>query len=246
MTHPPRFLRTILACPQDDAPRLAYARWLDGHGDPLGEFIRLQCLLSHPPLGEPLLIHERREQQLLADFHAHWASTLADWVEWCSFHRGFIEEISLTEKQFIRHAAELVLVTPICDVHLTTSGNRLDALPELPDLKHTLFLDISAQPIGDEGGERLADAPLLAHVHGLNLGCCHLGDTALDALIDAFDLDALRELYLNNNPISDDSVRRFVLSPIVEQLQMLDVRNTQISEEGIAALRRILGERVLC
>ena len=40
------FLKTVLDHPADDAPRLAYADWLDGQGDPRGEFIRVQCALA--------------------------------------------------------------------------------------------------------------------------------------------------------------------------------------------------------
>jgi uncharacterized protein (TIGR02996 family) len=245
MTHPPRFLQTILASPEADAPRLQYANWLEGCGNPMGEFIRLQCLLAQRPVGEPSLYFERRAQGLLAEFQACWSGFLAGRVEWCSFRRGFIEEISLTETQWIKHAEDLFRLAPVIDVHLMTGAGRLDALPELPFLKHTFFLDLSAQAIGDEGVERLAESPLLAQVHGLNLGCCHLDDAGLDALIDAPDLGALRELYLNDNPISDDSMRRFVLTPLVEQLDFLDVRHTLISQEGIDTLKHILGSRVL-
>ena len=41
------FLRTILADPDDDAPRLIYADWLDENGDSdRAEFIRLQVRLA--------------------------------------------------------------------------------------------------------------------------------------------------------------------------------------------------------
>ena len=40
------FLHDILAHPDDDAPRLIYADWLDEHNDPRGEFIRTQCALA--------------------------------------------------------------------------------------------------------------------------------------------------------------------------------------------------------
>ena len=245
MTHPPQFLQSILTSPRDDAPRLIYADWLDRNGNPLGEFIRLQCQLAQAPSDEQRLFRERREQELLADFQSDWSDSLADRVEWCSFRRGFVEEISLSDKHFIKHATDLFCLAPVFDVHLTSEGRRLNGLPELPWLTHTLFLDLSAQPLGDEGVERLANAPLLGQVHGLNLGSTFLGDGGLDALIDSPELGSLRELYINDNPITDDSIRRFVLTPLVEQLQWLDVRHTEISEEGIGILKRILGDRVL-
>src|SRR6476660_7221258 len=61
-------LRAICASPDDDAPRLAFADWLDEHGDPhLAEFIRVQVELARLPTGQrpghPLA---GREQQLFA------------------------------------------------------------------------------------------------------------------------------------------------------------------------------------
>jgi uncharacterized protein (TIGR02996 family) len=246
MTHPQRFFEAILARPEDDSPRLAYARWLAGCGNPLGEFIHLQCLLAQQPAGEPHMLHERRTQELLADFRGPWTENLEGCVAWCSFRRGFIEEVALSDRQLIRHAAELFQSAPVLDIHLQTDGKRLDRLPEVPGLKHTLFLDLSSQPLGNAGIEKLAAAAMLSQVHGLNLGSTFLGDPGLEALSHSPRLSNLRELYLNDNPISDDGIRQFVLSPVVEQLEMLDVRFTQISREGIDVLRRILGDKVLC
>jgi uncharacterized protein (TIGR02996 family) len=48
MTDGEAFLRTIRAKPADDGPRLVYADWLEEHGDPLGEVIRLGVSASQP------------------------------------------------------------------------------------------------------------------------------------------------------------------------------------------------------
>ena len=42
MTHDEAFLQAIIDNPDDDAPRLIYADWLEERGDPRGEFIRVQ------------------------------------------------------------------------------------------------------------------------------------------------------------------------------------------------------------
>ena len=245
MTHPPRFLQTILERPQDDSPRLQYARWLAGRGDPFGEFIYHQCLLEKDSFETPLAMHERRAQELLAEYQADWTETLAGRVSWCSFRRGFIEEISLSDRQLIKHANELFQHAPVLDIHLQSDGKRLDRLPELPGVQQTLFVDLSSQPIGDDGVVRLAEAPMLEQVHGLNLGSTFMGDPGLEALADSLRLGRLRELYINDNPFTDDGIRHLVMSPLVEQLDVLDIRFTDISPEGIDALRRILGSKVL-
>lgn len=245
MIHPPQFLHTILQRPEDDWPRLQYADWLESVGNPLGEFIRLQCVLAQYPVSEPHLFYERRAQTLLAKFQAMWSEDLADRVEWCSFRRGFVEEISLTDRQFIKHAKDLFRLAPVHDIHLKIAGRQLSDLPEPPDINHTVFLDLSSQRLGDERIEDLADAPLLAHVHGLNLGSSMLGDDGLDWFLDSPHLGKLRELYLNDNPISDDGIRQLVMSPIAEQLDRLDIRFTRIGDEGIDILTHVMGAKVL-
>jgi uncharacterized protein (TIGR02996 family) len=41
------FLETIRRNPEEDAPRLVYADWLEERGDPRAEFLRLDCRLGH-------------------------------------------------------------------------------------------------------------------------------------------------------------------------------------------------------
>jgi uncharacterized protein (TIGR02996 family) len=47
------FLEAIAADLDDDAPRLLFADWLEEHGDPRGEFIRVQCALAGLPADDP-------------------------------------------------------------------------------------------------------------------------------------------------------------------------------------------------
>ena len=65
------FIRAIIAAPDDDTVRLAFADWLDDRGETeRAEFIRLQCHIasldpSDYTYGCPL---HRREQELLQSF----------------------------------------------------------------------------------------------------------------------------------------------------------------------------------
>jgi carbon storage regulator len=61
------FLRAIEAEPGDEATRLVYADWLEERGDPLGEFLRLQCQAKDL---------ERRRRALWAEHGAAWAASL--------------------------------------------------------------------------------------------------------------------------------------------------------------------------
>ena len=53
LAHDEGFLEAIRAAPDDDVPRLVYADWLEERGEPLGEFIRVQCALARLPADDP-------------------------------------------------------------------------------------------------------------------------------------------------------------------------------------------------
>ena len=87
MTDAVALLVAIRAAPDDDAPRLVYADWLDEHGQPeRAEFIRVQCELARRET--PGL--RGREAELLVTHHDKFAGPLAAPHLRFRFHRGFI------------------------------------------------------------------------------------------------------------------------------------------------------------
>src|SRR5437868_8372290 len=117
------FLRAILAAPDADVPRLAYADWLEDDGDPdRAEFIRVQCALAAMPDGRreyhPLRERERalkvrHRDEWLRPFHRllgpgrprgwqRWLSRPAPWH--ARFRRGFVEVLSLRLDDYLSHA----------------------------------------------------------------------------------------------------------------------------------------------
>src|SRR5262245_48641373 len=110
------FLADILANPDDDAPRLVYADWLEEHGDPIrAGFIHLQIeharLPTHDPRRREMV---EREKAMLAEHAAAWRSDLPAWTrrEVCWFRRGFVAQVSASERQFVRGAAALSRKAP--------------------------------------------------------------------------------------------------------------------------------------
>jgi uncharacterized protein (TIGR02996 family) len=60
------FLQSIIEHPEDDAPRLVYADWLEEPGqNERADLIRVQCQLAHLPSGDEQLAGV--EQDLLED-----------------------------------------------------------------------------------------------------------------------------------------------------------------------------------
>src|SRR5262249_13534564 len=88
------FFDAIVASPEDDGPRLAYADWLRRRGDPRGELIAAQCALVQ--LDEDA--DERKELQnrqwaLIDEFGPEWLAEVGLEPGEGEFHRGLIEEV---------------------------------------------------------------------------------------------------------------------------------------------------------
>src|SRR3954447_18033797 len=93
MTDGTALLAAIRAAPDDDAPRLIYADWLDEHGQPeRAEFIRVQCELARRETPALLVC----ESELLAAHHDAYAGPIAASAIAFHFHRGFIDAIAHT------------------------------------------------------------------------------------------------------------------------------------------------------
>lgn len=108
-------LRTILEHPEDDAPRLVYADWLDEQGEhERAEFIRDQIRgVSYWPVS-------RQAGPTPSDPP----------VYEFGFARGFVDEVRLPCSAFMTHAAALFAAHPITAVRLVDKHLR----PELADM----------------------------------------------------------------------------------------------------------------
>src|SRR5438477_5170948 len=96
------FLQVVLDRPDDDAPRLVYADWLEERGDPRGEFIRVQCELARLPADDPRRPElEGREKALLDAHRDAWLAPLRGLGADVEFRRGFVERLTLTAEQFL-------------------------------------------------------------------------------------------------------------------------------------------------
>ena len=110
--------QAILAQPDEDAPRLLYADWLDEQGDSVlsarAAFIRLQCRLIRATLSPAERSRLRAEARGLYTAHAPtWLGALARAVDYGQFERGFLAYVELTGKRLQRWAEALTQAGPI-------------------------------------------------------------------------------------------------------------------------------------
>jgi uncharacterized protein (TIGR02996 family) len=230
-------LRSVLAAPDDDAPRLIYADWLDEHGDPArAEFIRAQVELARPSTDRA-----RREQlvqaerTLLRANGAAWTAWLPAWVQEREFRRGFVEGIRCEAGAFISGADEVRRRTPLSAVRV--GGNEELAVPLFRSraLDGLRALTVSV-PVPAGAWEYLAACPYLGRLRQLTLNSKGPPGEMIEALIGSAALPALRTLRLPWCTLGDEHTARLVGHPWVTRLRALDLRNNFIAAEGGQAI----------
>jgi uncharacterized protein (TIGR02996 family) len=181
------FLEDIIAHPDDDAPRLIYADWLEERGDPRGAFIRMQVELARAPLDDPRRPEwEFRVHDLLEDHEEEWLGPVGERVVGWQFRRGFVDAVEMSLRDFLEHGEELTRLTPLRHlrpgVAYTTypgqgaaripqpeDAERIPQLAKCPALRHIDTLDLSHTPLSDEDLAALAASPNLRCLTALDL-----------------------------------------------------------------------------
>ena len=192
---------TILAEPNDPAPRRALAAHYDGKRDPRGELIRVQLELADKKArGERDRALLRREDELLKAHGRAWAAPLADLISGHKFHRGLIGEVTLPLDRFLEVAPTLFAAAPIQHVNLTAPRTRLAELLRSPHLARLSSLALEGLDLGDEDARAIARADALRTLHYLSLANNRIGRAGVEALAASSFLARLDVLDLSNNP----------------------------------------------
>jgi uncharacterized protein (TIGR02996 family) len=137
-------LAAVLEFPEQDAPRLIYADWLDEHGDaPRAEFIRVSCELEWRPYSERRTAHYRellvRFRTLITAHRAAWVAPLTTEPTWVLFRRGFVEWARLTAEEVVRIEDAALAREPLFELevfgpHPWKGGNPPDGVPAVREL----------------------------------------------------------------------------------------------------------------
>jgi uncharacterized protein (TIGR02996 family) len=260
MTHDEAFLQAIREAPDDDAPRLIYADWLEEHGQTdRAEFIRLQCrrfgITDMDPNAAGL---QARAEELLRDNWDTWVGPLRELAgrlrgrtaeRWMveayypdrlrHFRRGFVDAITLDAERFLQHANSLLTLIPLRELLLWGAGRCARALadcPHLAGLKILGFADYFQDPLTARDAPALAASPYLNGLRALYLGWNSLSDEGVEALTPASWLKSLTTLDLSQNEITDAGAFALANCPYLSRLQTLFLRRNAITSQGRAAL----------
>jgi uncharacterized protein (TIGR02996 family) len=282
------FLRAILAEPDEDAPRLVYADWLDEHGDPRGEFIRVQIESARLEEDHPRQAELKPREGELFDRHGReWLAPLEPLLKprlsgfkwpfarkglrpllpW--FDRGFVGRLELTVKWFLRWADDLLRLTPLRRLRLRMLRSEVDGLCRCPSLAQILglglfgayseegleaqgmaqlaasphlsgvrSLDLSWNPLGDDGAAALAGAGWLPRVQGLCLEGSRVTAQGLRTLLDSAQLGPVTALNLSHNPVEDVGAAAVAGHPALAGLRSLSLAGCGLGPEGAEVLVR--------
>jgi uncharacterized protein (TIGR02996 family) len=115
-------LRTACEKPDDDAPRLVYADWLDDTGDDhrvaRAEFIRVQIRLEQLAGDDPRRrVFEQRAWQLLHDHNPAWLAPMGMKLWGVRYRRGFIERAT-TRSDLVLADAGWFALQPFTELEL--------------------------------------------------------------------------------------------------------------------------------
>jgi uncharacterized protein (TIGR02996 family) len=267
-------LRAILDNPDDDAPRLIYADWLEEHGDPdRATFIRAQIELACLPPDHPdrdRLV--QTERTLWKANRAAWTAWVPGWVKSHEFRRGFLEMIRCDAGTFVSEAVEIRSRAPILSVRLETRMSLaeplffcrgLNGLREVrfslpihrgdwvhlarsPYFGCLLSLEIASSAHADELIFYLTRSLAFPMLRSLRLRSFPLGDELTARLVGHVWSGRLRTLDLGRNEISSAGAQALVDSPHLENLEYLNLRGNPLRSDRLAveSLRRRFGKRV--
>lgn len=253
-------LRAVKEEPDDDMLRLVLADWLDEHGDPRGEFIRIQCRLACILATDPeCAALQRRQDELRQQHGAEWVGTVFSGVK---FVRGLLH-VSLHAPSFVsrmrdglaetetwawvdglRLSGERADMVEVCGSAALSSITTLDLekarfrweqLPRFfhsPHLAGLRTLYLTEHRLGRKGTEVLVASPSLTRLTSLHLAHNALGDPGAALLAGWPGLASIRTLSLGGNSIGIDGVRALAASPFVANLTYLSLWGS-IMEPGI-------------
>lgn len=206
-----QLLDAVLDAPHDEAPRIAFAEWLDAQGDPQGEFIRLQLAAWHARRNRDVakcVDLEKRAEALLAAHRRQWENSVSSLARNPTFIRGFVEDVTLSAREALEHLDAVYRLAPIRHLSIEDAHGQLDRLLQLPDLARLRSLNLWDSGLTDRDADLLAHSPHLTGLKILNLGFNAIGMPGLEALCASRTLANLDYLNLAGNPVPkpDESI----------------------------------------
>ncbi|MCI0461359.1 MAG: TIGR02996 domain-containing protein [Gemmataceae bacterium] len=257
MTDDEALLRSVFKAPDNDGPRLAYADWLEEHGEnERAELIRVQIELCRCPEDDPR--HDALEARAEALTKAHasaWLRPLREALDRprCSqlgrgwkFHRGFLAELDIEARRldFLTAAKDFLAREPVEELGMSCRDEiSLDRAVEEVAAAHCLRCLRSLQLWG--GGELTAQA---LHRLGTSRYPPRLTELSLSLTVPAATLAGLvgtplarrlRSLSFHVAPGDTPNLLKLLTEPsFLPALTLLGWYDGPLGEKGLRRLAR--------
>jgi uncharacterized protein (TIGR02996 family) len=204
------FVQEIVSHPEDDAPRLVFADWLEEAGDPEAEFIRAQVELAAGRGGERAAELDERQRRLFRQHEREWLERVGTGLRWYRVNRGIFEEVLVESESVL--TGSLLRREPILSL-----GTRLRTAEEV----HTF-----------------AAIPQITQLRKLRLGHSNLSGGRLAVILQTGRLSELRELWLTDCQLKAADVAALHLTPL-PHLECLAVSGNFLDEETVHSLAAV-------
>ncbi|HEY1067961.1 MAG TPA: TIGR02996 domain-containing protein [Pirellulales bacterium] len=256
------FLQAILAAPDDDAPRLIYADWLEEAGEEeRAELIRVQIELDQltepkpfpTALPELQLAHYRQEfrpsggrrtaaserwKELSLRVQRILQQRQREWLpknelgRRCTWRRGFVNSIHLSAPWTIARQRDELEQLPTTDQLTLSATPHFDPLPHLPDLPCLRALGLFSESSLDDAGLKRL-IERWPQLESLNVSGRNLTDAGVERLLA---LPRLREVSLRGASATSEGL---ALLGALPHLEGLDVSAAPLATDAGSIVPRL-------
>ena len=242
-----QFFDHIIASPDDDAPRLAFADWLDAQGNVVhSDFIRVQCEMDTLSIGSPRWKElRRRERTILRDHPADWFGKLYGRLKNCYFRRGLLHSVRLHAEVFVQHPGKVFGFGPINMVKLDGGAAFIQQISDLFYLRYVTMLDLSSNKLLPNHISILAQSRSVTNLNWLNLRDNQLGTDGAVALANSPSFIRLESLRLENTEINDDGLLALAESSHLPSLKCVYLSSVDCRYRGMKRLVERYGNGVI-
>jgi hypothetical protein len=191
-------LASVIAEPDRDEPRLAYAAAIRADDPQRSRFIELQLACAAAAAPAPELTYGAAD---LVKAHGHaWHADMCPPCKAVHYHRGFVEHVALSMADFLAHGERLLRQAPIRHLDLEWSPGMTQALFASPLLATIRSISLDRCQLDDQAMAWLAASPYLPNLEWLELMRNHIGMPGVRALAGATGLPRLRYVGFFGNP----------------------------------------------
>jgi uncharacterized protein (TIGR02996 family) len=254
-------LAAIAAQPEEDTPRLAYADWLDEHGDHIrAEFIRVQIEIARVETLPRMVLNRhvdlfKRQQDLLDNHRDALLGQLAAFskVAEIEFERGFVSELALGVDSLVNSRPSIASTNPLPRIIIQDVTERVRYIlgfwlhPSAAEPFTEIISEIGTVPdraIHERSQSRRGPGLVPFEFHPLSwsrldkldLSGCHFGDRSVASLLRTTSFPVLTDLDLSANYLTDAGVRALLASRLPSQLSRLILGGNPIEDQGAIEL----------